>query len=89
MDELDLTADRNLNKFIQSNFVILIITNFFLKVAQYQLPSNVEIPISHDIPKTTLESLIQIKKEFELKIEEANQKNDSSKKRRYLRQSKV
>lgn len=58
-------------------------------LSQFQLPSNIEVPISHDVPKTTLDSLTQIKKEFEMKIDDANQKNDGGKKRRYQRQLKA
>ncbi len=53
------------------------------------MPEGVEIPISHEQPKSTLESLLQIKKEFDGKLAEAVEKNDSSKKRRYQRQLKV
>lgn len=56
---------------------------------QFQMPEGVEIPIKHDLPKTTLESLTQIKNEFDTKLQEANAKNDSAKKRRYQRQIKV
>ena len=53
------------------------------------MPEGVEIPIKHDIPKTTLDSLVQIKNEFNSRLAEAVEKNDSSKKRRYQRQLKV
>lgn len=53
------------------------------------MPEGVEIPIKHDVPKTTLDSLVQIKNEFSSKLAEATEKNDSSKKRRYQRQLKV
>ena len=48
-----------------------------------------EVPITHETPKTTIESLTQIKNEFTHKLQEAVAKNDSSKKRRYERQIKV
>ena len=47
------------------------------------------MPIKHDIPKTTLDSLVQVKNEFNSRLAEAVEKNDSSKKRRYQRQLKV
>lgn len=56
-------------------------------LSQYQL-SNVDVPLSHDVPKTTLESLLQVKKEFEMKIGDATEKNDTTKKGRYQRQLK-
>ena len=50
---------------------------------------NVEIPLTHEVPKTTLESLQQVKKEFEMRIHEATENNDTRKKGRYQRQLKV
>ena len=47
------------------------------------------VPIQHEMPKTTLESLLQIKAGYAKKIEEANASNDASRKRRYERQMKV
>ncbi|RNA04241.1 coiled-coil and C2 domain-containing 1-like [Brachionus plicatilis] len=57
-------------------------------LSQIDMPGIIEIPISHDIPRTTLDSLMQVKNEFVQKLEEANAKNDTSKKRRYQRQLK-
>jgi len=55
-------------------------------VSQYQ--TNIQVAIKHEQPKTTLDSLNQIKNEFSQKLEEANAKNDNAKKRRYQRQLK-
>lgn len=57
-------------------------------LSHYQLPMNVEIPLTHEVPKTTLESLQQVKKEFEMRIHEATENNDTRKKGRYQRQLK-
>lgn len=61
--------------------------DFTADLSQYQLPT-VDVPITHDVPKTTLESLVQIKKEFEDRIETAKENNDNTKKRRFERQLK-
>jgi hypothetical protein len=53
------------------------------------MPDNLDIPIKHEQPRTTLDSLNQIRNEFNVKLQEAKEKNDSSKKRRYERQLKV
>lgn len=53
------------------------------------MPDNIDIPLKHEQPKTTLDSLNQIRNEFSAKLQEAKEKNDSSKKRRYERQLKV
>lgn len=50
------------------------------------MPDGIEIPIKHEQPKTTLDSLLQIKNEFDTKLKEST---DASKKRRYQRQLKV
>ena len=55
-------------------------------MSQYQ--TNIQVAIKHEQPKTTLDSLNQIKNEFSQKLEEANAKNDNAKKRRYQRQLK-
>ena len=55
-------------------------------LSQYQ--TNIQVPIIHEQPKTTLDSLNQIRSEFSQKLEEANAKNDNAKKRRYQRQLK-
>jgi hypothetical protein len=47
------------------------------------------VPISHEIPKTTLDSLLQIRGGYNKKIEEAVAQNDASKKRRLERLMKV
>ncbi len=60
-----------------------------MNLPAFQMPDNIDIPMKHDQPKTTLESLNQIRNEFSTKLQEAKEKNDSSKKRRYERQLKV
>lgn len=49
----------------------------------------IDIPISHDVPTTTLDSLVQIKKEFKMKLDDAVEKNNARNKGRYERQLKV
>lgn len=60
----------------------------FKPVPKIDIP-NIDVPITHETPKTTIDSLAQIKSEFSQKLQEAVAKNDSSKKRRYERQIKV
>lgn len=55
---------------------------------QYKLPVDIDIPISHDVPTTTLDSLVQIKKEFKMKLDDAVEKNNTRNKGRYERQLK-
>ena len=55
-------------------------------LSQYE--TNIQVPIIHEQPKTTLDSLNQIRNEFSQKLEEASAKNDNAKKRRYQRQLK-
>jgi hypothetical protein len=59
-----------------------------LNIPSIQMPDNLDIPIKHEQPRTTLDSLNQIRNEFNVKLQEAKEKNDSSKKRRYERQLK-
>ena len=59
-----------------------------LKVSQYKLPVDIDIPISHDVPKTTLDSLQQIRKEFKMRFDDAVEKNNARKKGQYERQLK-
>ena len=47
-----------------------------------------QVPVTHEKPNSTMESLMQIKNEFSAKVQDAVAKNDSSKKRRYERQLK-
>lgn len=54
-------------------------------LTQYRLPIDIDVPITHEVPKTTLDSLFQLKKEFEIKINDAIEKNDNRKKGRYQR----
>jgi hypothetical protein len=67
------------------NMLILFFLNNFFPVTKQIIP-DIQIPISHDAPKTTLESLTQLKNEFSQRLQQSE--GDSSKKRRYQRQIK-
>ena len=47
-----------------------------------------QVPVTHEKPNSTMESLVQIRNEFNAKVQDAVAKGDSSKKRRYERQLK-
>lgn len=53
-----------------------------------QLPPSMQVPVTHEKPSSTMDSLVQIKNEFSAKVQDAIAKGDSSKKRRYERQLK-
>jgi coiled-coil and C2 domain-containing protein 1 len=55
-------------------------------LSQYQ--TDIHVPLKHEQPTTTLDSLLQVKNEFNQKLEEASAKDDNGKKRRYQRQLK-
>jgi hypothetical protein len=55
----------------------------------YELPFNFEVPITHEKPKSTIDSLLQIRQEFNKKLQEATESGDQSKSKRYGRLIKV